>query len=66
MEKQIVERRRERECMHLFNSTISVMFISTGGEEFLLLFCSDVSLLLWCALHSCHFHVTNQLREGQT
>lgn len=31
--------------------------LSRGGEESLLLFCSDVSLLLRGALHSCHLHV---------
>lgn len=34
------------------------------GEH--LLFCSDVPVLLWDAVHACHLHVTLQLREGQT
>lgn len=37
-----------------------------GREESLLLFCSDVSLLLWRALHTRHLHIALQLGEGQT
>ncbi len=37
-----------------------------AGEESLLLFCSNVSLLLWGTLHTRHLHVALQLREGQT
>lgn len=37
-----------------------------GREESVLLFCSDVSLLLWRALHARHLHIALQLREGQT
>jgi len=40
--------------------------LGRGGVESLLLLCSDVSLLLWGALHSCHLHIILQLREGQT
>lgn len=37
-----------------------------GREESLLLFCSDVSFLLWRALHTRHLHIALQLGEGQT
>lgn len=56
-------------CLHLYSvsmySTVW-MWLGRGGEESLLLFCSDVSLLLWGALHTRHLHVALQLREGQT
>lgn len=65
-----------KECMCLF-SCVSVyiclcavqyrtMHVWACEGRSVLLFCSDVSLLLRGALHSCYLHIRLQLREGQT